>query len=360
MQASGRIDVTMVAPPWYPVPPDRYGGIERVVADIAHGLVDAGHGVDLVTIGESRAEVSKVVTSESGLSDRLGLALPEVRHLALAREHILRSRPDVVHDHTLSGPLFAAGLPCPMVHTVHGNPIAEYGDYLRALTDSISLVAISEAQRKLAPDLNWVATVPNAIRVGEFPFRGDKEDHVVFLGRFCPEKAPHLAIDVARAAGRRIELVGRCAEPAERAYFEAEIAPRLGPDAVYLGEADHREKSERLARAAAFVFPLQWDEPFGLVLIESLACGTPVVALARGAVPEIVRDGVTGFVRDDLGELAQTLHQLDRIEPAKCRADVERRFDVATMVQGYVDVFEDVLDAWSSTARPFARAATAP
>jgi glycosyltransferase involved in cell wall biosynthesis len=328
-----------------------------VVADLAHGLAEAGHEVDLVTIGESRAAVPLVVTSQGGLSDRLGSALPEVRHLALARQHILESCPDVVHDHTLSGPLLSAGLPCPMVHTVHGNPIGEYGDYLRALGDSVHLVAISQAQRNLAADLNWAGTVPNAIRVGEFPFRSDKQDQVVFLGRFNEEKAPHLAIDVARAAGRRIELIGRCAEPAERAYFDAEIAPRLGDDAVYVGEVEHAEKLERLSRAAAFVFPLQWDEPFGLVIIESLACGTPVVALARGAVPEILRDGVTGFVRENLAELPEALSQIDRISPAECRADVERRYDVATMVQGYLDVYADVLAAPSAATMLRARPA---
>ena len=178
---------------------------------------------------------------------------------------------------------------------------------------------------------------------------------MVWLGRFSPDKAAHLAIDVARQAGRRIVLVGKCTEPDEQDYFDAEVRPRLGPDAEYLGEMDAAEKYELLGGAAALVFPLQWEEPFGMVLVEAMACGTPVLSLARGAVPEIVVDGVTGYVRREADELVECLGLLDQIDPEACRQHVERSFSPDAMVSGYERVYHDCLRAQAgsdvSTAR---------
>jgi glycosyltransferase involved in cell wall biosynthesis len=171
-----------------------------------------------------------------------------------------------------------------------------------------------------------------------------------------PDKAAHLAIDVARKAGRRIVLVGKCSEPDEQAYFDAEIQPRLGPDVDYHGEIELDHKYELLGGAAAFVFPLQWEEPFGMVLIEAMACGTPVLSLARGAVPEVVVDGVTGFVRKEPDELVEALRHLDQIDPRACRTHVEENFGPDRMVSGYERVYRDCLrDAAASTPQDAAR-----
>jgi glycosyltransferase involved in cell wall biosynthesis len=229
------------------------------------------------------------------------------------------------------------------VLTVHGPVDGELGDYLELLGETVHLVAISAAQRRARPALNWAATVPNALRIGDFPFRADKDDYVLFLGRMNPEKGARVAIDVAREAGCRLLIAAKCNEPAEQAYFDEQIAPQLGPGIEWLGEADGDRKRELLAGARCLLFPLQWEEPFGLVMVEAMACGTPVVALRRGAAPEIVVDGVTGYVRDDPAELPELLHRLDVLDPYACRRHAEKEFDVPVLLSRYEAVYRQVM-----------------
>jgi glycosyltransferase involved in cell wall biosynthesis len=207
----------------------------------------------------------------------------------------------------------------------------------------VQLIAISDAQRRTAPDLDWCATVYNAIDAAGFPFREDKEDWVLFLGRCTPDKGMHLAIDAARAAGRKIVLAAKCTEPAETAYFETEIKPRLGPDAEWLGEVGGEQKKDLLSRARCLLFPIQWEEPFGMVMIEAMACGTPVVALRRGSVPEVVTCGVTGMVCNDPAELADAINAVGTIDPAACRNDVLTRFHPEAMAAGYEKAYQRAL-----------------
>ncbi|MFL6168032.1 MAG: glycosyltransferase, partial [Ornithinibacter sp.] len=230
----------------------------------------------------------------------------------------------------------------PTLVTVHG-PMNELGDVYRPLGADVSLVAISENQRSSAADLNWVGTVHNAIDVSSFPFRDHKDDYVLFLGRFHETKGPHLAIDAARAAGVRILLAGKCAEPPEQEFFDAEIAPRLGPDAVYVGDAHSTEKRRLLAGARCLLFPILWDEPFGMVMVEAMACGTPVVALAGGSVPEVVVDGRTGVVVDEESQLVEAIHRAVGLDPAECRRTAEARFSIEAMTSGYEEVYRSVL-----------------
>jgi glycosyltransferase involved in cell wall biosynthesis len=258
---------------------------------------------------------------------------------------------DLVHDHSLAGPLTARGRLVPTVVTVHMRPTGDYVPYFRSLDRTAELVAISDAQRALLPDVNWAGTVHNAIDVASYPFRPDKDDYVLWIGRFVEMKAPHLAIDVARAAGRRIVLAGKCSEPREKAFFEAEVAPRLGPDVEYVGEADGDLKRQLYAGARCLVFPLQWEEPFGLVMVEAMACGTPVVALRRGAVPEIVPHAEGGFVIDDLEDMPRAVVDADGIDPFECRRIVEERFDLPVMAAGYERLYRQILDARSSRGR---------
>jgi glycosyltransferase involved in cell wall biosynthesis len=250
---------------------------------------------------------------------------------------------DLVHDHTLAGPLLARGRAVPTVVTMHGPVAGEPGEYYRQLGDTVSLVAISAAQRRAAPDLAWRGTVHNAVDVASFPFRADKEEMVLFLGRLHPDKGVHLAIDAARGAGLPIVVAGKCTEPVELEYFRTYIEPRLGPDVTIFGPADAAAKRDLLARAAALVFPILWEEPFGMVMIEAMACGTPVVALRRGAVPEVVVDGVTGVLCDDPAELTAAITVARDLSPAACRAHVENCFDAASMVGGYEAVYREAL-----------------
>ncbi len=334
--------VAMVAPPWFNIPPEAYGGIEQVVADLAQTLVARGHRVTLVGAGQDDTSATFVRTYKDPPSDQLGEPLPELVHAAAAARLLADMDVDVVHDHTLAGPLTAAGRRTPTVATMHGPVDGELGDYHRQLGDDVSLVAISNAQRALASDLNWVATVYNGIDVATYPFRETKEDWVLFVGRFNPDKGAHLAIDAARAAGRRIVLAGKLSEAAEHEYFELAIRPRLSEDATYIGEIDATLKRELYAKAACLLFPVRWPEPFGMVMIEAMACGTPVVALECGSVPEVVVDGTTGIICATAEELPAAIDKAERLQAAACRTHVAQHFDLTTMAEGYEKVYRQV------------------
>lgn len=336
--------IAMIAPPYFPVPPDGYGGVEVVVADLVDALVDRGHHVTLIGAGAHGTSAQRFLsTTEHASAERLGEVLPEIAHAARVAELLEGADVDVVHDHTAAGPLLARGRLTPTVVTVHGPASGDERGYYRSLRGTAGLVAISEAQRASAPDVGWVATVPNAIDVATFPYQPDKEAFALFLGRFHPQKAPHLAIDAARAAGLPIVLAGKCKEPVEVAYFEEHVRPRLGPDTRLVGVAGAAAKRDLLARASCLLFPICWEEPFGLVMVEAMACGTPVVALRRGSVPEIVADGHTGVICDDPAELAEGIARVRRLDPAHCRSHVEVSFDVPAMAAGYERVYRRIL-----------------
>ena len=334
----------MIAPPYFSIPPAGYGGIEVVIADLVDALVDRGHEVTLVGTGRHATKAQQfIATCEHGPADQLGEVMPELVHAARADAIIGRLDADVIHDHTLAGPLAARGRLTPTIVTAHGVVSGDRGRFYRALGGIVRLVAISGAQRATAPDLPWSATVYNAIRAETFPFLADKQEYALFLGRFHPEKAPHLAIDAARASGLPIVLAGKCSEPVEKSYFASEIRPRIGADVTILGVAGPAAKRALLAGAACLLFPIVWDEPFGLVVIEAMACGTPVVALRRGAVSELIVHGQTGIIVDHPGELADGIAQARRLDPAMCRKHVETGFSVEVMAASYEAVYQRAL-----------------
>jgi glycosyltransferase involved in cell wall biosynthesis len=340
------LHVAMIAPPYFDIPPRAYGGVEAVVADLVDALIDRNHQVTLIGAGRHRTHAQRfLATYQRQPTDQLGEPLPEVVHAAQVARLLEDLDADVVHDHTLAGPLLARGRVAPTVVTVHGPASGEPGRYYDALGSTVGLVAISDAQRAKAPGLPWAATVHNAIRVDTFPFRAVKDEFVLFLGRFHPDKAPHLAVEAAREARLPIVLAGKCAEPAERAYFTREVEPRLGPDTTMFGVADAAAKRDLLARAACLVFPICWDEPFGLVMIEAMACGTPVVALRRGAAPELILHGQTGVIVDHPGELAGAIDEARRLDPWICRKHVQQNFTTDLMAAGYEAVYRRALAA---------------
>ena len=248
-----------------------------------------------------------------------------------------------MHDHTLAGPLLARGREVPTVVTMHGPVADEPGEYYRQLGDTISLVAISAAQRRAAPDLAWRGTVHNAVDVTASRSARTRTRWCSSSAGCTRTRACTWPSTPPGAAGLPIVIAGKCSEPVELEYFRAAIEPRLGPDVTIFGPADAAEKRDLLARAAALVFPIQWEEPFGMVMIEAMACGTPVVALRRGAVPEVVSDGVTGILCDDPAELSAAITAARSLSPAACRAHVEGHFDAASMVRGYEAVYREVL-----------------
>ncbi|MFI6999627.1 glycosyltransferase family 4 protein [Nocardia sp. NPDC050175] len=351
--SGSRFRIAMVVPPYFDVPPKAYGGVEAVVADLVDSLVARGHDVTLLGAGEPGTKATKFIPLWDNICpERLGEPFPEVLHALRARRAIEKLAAagsiDLVHEHTFAGPLNAPayrGLGLPTVVTVHGPVEGECYEYYREMGDEVSLVAISDRQQELAPDLNWAGRVHNALHPEEWPFRADKDDYALFLGRFNECKAPHLALEAAHAAGIPLVLAGKCSEPSEIKYFEEQVRPLLTDQDHVFGLADATDKRKLLAGAKCLLFPIRWEEPFGMVMIESMVCGTPVVALRGGAVAEVIVDGVTGRVCDDPAELTAAIAEVQTMDPAACRAHVEANFGADTLGRGYEQVYRKLMRA---------------
>ncbi|HZO50688.1 MAG TPA: glycosyltransferase family 4 protein [Gaiellaceae bacterium] len=362
--------IALIAPVWFPVPPERYGGTERVVSLLADGLVEAGHDVTLFASGDSQTEAALDSVFETAPSERIGQTWWELQHAvhALGRAGEF----DVVNDHTgLLGLALGGLVTVPFVHTVHGpldgGPGEMYAEICR-LVPRARLISISQSQRAPRPRLPWVATCHNALDLSLYPFRpGDRaarrRDYLVFLGRMSPDKGAHRAIAIARKADVPLKIAAKCRERAEQEYFEQFVRPHLGGGVEYVGEVGHGDKVELLSGARALLFPIAWEEPFGLVMVEAMACGTPVIATRRGSVPEVVEHGRSGIVVDDYRDMPAALEQADRLDPAQIRAVAEERFSPERMVADYLAAYgavvaeHEVLGAAETAART-ARTAT--
>jgi glycosyltransferase involved in cell wall biosynthesis len=341
------VRIAILSPPWFPVPPTGYGGIEWIVWLLAEGLAANGHDVTLFASGDSRTNANLAWVYEQAPSELIGRSLPDLRHALAAFER--DDDFDVINDHT--GPLGAAlgGLvETPVVHTVHGPLLAEPGEVYEALgrlAPRVGLISLSLNQRRPKPDLHWVANVPNALDLEHYPAHLHKGDYLLFLGRMNHEKGAHRAVAVAMELGLPLKLAGKVREPREREYFAEFVEPHLGQGIEYLGEVNHGTKVELLQNARATLFPIEWEEPFGLVMIESMACGTPVLATRHGAVPEVIEDGRAGVVVDDWREIPAALERADQLDPLECRRYVEERFAPARMVGDYERAYESAIAA---------------
>ncbi|MDI1462769.1 glycosyltransferase family 4 protein [Catellatospora sp. KI3] len=347
---SAPLRIAMVAPPYFDIPPAAYGGIEAVIADLSNALVELGHKVTVIAAGRDGTQARFWQVWEQAVPERLGEPGPEIIYAALSRRVVenlaAAGEVDVVHDHTFAGPLNAPAydlLGLPTIATVHGPVDSELRGYYQTLDRDLSLVAISRRQRSLAPELNWLDTVYNGLNPHDWPFQERKGDYALFLGRFNADKGAHTAIEAAHRAGLPLILAGKCAEPEEKEYFAKEVEPRLGPDDRMIGVADAKRKRELLTNARCLLFPVQWEEPFGMVMIESMVCGTPVVALRAGAVPEVVESGVSGLICDDPDELPQALADVVQLDPRACREHVVRGFSATRMAVGYARAYRAAL-----------------
>ena len=335
--------IGLLAPPWLPVPPPAYGGTEAVVDRLARGIQAAGHEVVLFTTGDATCPVDRRWAFEVAQAPRMGEAVAELRHLVHAYEALASC--DIVHDHTVIGPAYAERLPAlPVVTTNHGPFDVELLDVYRAVAHRVPIIAISHAQAAAAHGLPLAGVIHHGIDLERFPIGQGDGGYLLFLGRMTPDKGAEQAIAIARRAGLPLRLAAKVREPAEQRYFDERVRPLLGPGVEFVGEVGGEDKYELLAGAVALLNPIQWEEPFGLVMIEALACGTPVLATPRGAVPEIVDHGVTGFLgsEDELVAAAARCGELDR---AACRAAVAERFSTARMVEDHLDLFARILAA---------------
>ena len=336
--------IAEICPPWIAVPPKGYGGIEWVVALLADGLAEAGHDVTLFATGDSQTKARLEYVFEQAPGSAA------INDIVLDTTHTLFSlvdaaeRFDVLHVHSPFSALAAAvETGVPTVHTLHGSFVPEMTRLYSFVAQRAWFVAISEAQKRFNEDLRYGGVVYNGIDMTAYPLQQDKEDFVLFLGRAAPEKGWRRAVEAAVAAGERLVSAVKIAHPTEQEEWTNNVQPILPPEYEVLGEITLSEKVSLLRRAKAVLFPIDWPEPFGLVMTEAMACGTPVIATPRGSVPEVVEDGVTGWivdVEDYPAQAAERLGRLSEIDPHACRDRVQRLFSKEAMVAGYVAAFE--------------------
>jgi glycosyltransferase involved in cell wall biosynthesis len=349
--------IGLIAPPGIPVPPPAYGGTESIVDRLARGLVRAGHEVLLAAAANSTCPVPRVAGTDEAAEGGPVCADSVGELLHVIRSYAAMTDVDIVHDHTLTGPLYrnpAVGRP--VVTTAHGPFDATLGSIYRAMS-GVAILAISHHQAATAGGIPLAGVIHHGLDVESVPVGRGNGGYASFLGRMCPDKGPREAALIARAAGVPLRMAAKLREPAEREYFDAEVRPLLCSDVEFLGELTCAEKLELLGGSFALVNPIRWPEPFGLVMIEALATGTPVVATPVATAPEIVDDGVTGFLRAGTHPLAAALLEAPRLDRAACRAVAAGRFSSRRMVAEHVRLYQELL-AGPGSAPPADRQAT--
>ena len=344
--------IAQVAPLYESVPPRLYGGTERVVSYLTEELVSQGHEVTLFASGDSVTKASLVSPCRKALRLDEG-AVDHLAHHILMLEHVFKRRAefDIIHFHIdyLHYP-WSRRQKVADVTTLHGRlDIPDLIPLYREFNDR-PVVSISNAQRDPLPEANWKATVYHGLPEDEFTFQEKPGGYLAFLGRVSPEKRPDQAIEIAKRAGVRIKIAAKI-DPSDREYHEEKVEPLLDDALVdFVGEIGGPEKEKFLQNALALLVPIDWPEPFGLVMIEAMACGTPVIAFRRGSVPEIMEDGVTGFVVDGVEQAVKAVGEIRSLDRKKCRQVFERRFTARRMAEDYVDVYQELLDESSASS----------
>jgi glycosyltransferase involved in cell wall biosynthesis len=338
--------IAQISPLWESVPPKLYGGTERIVSYLTEELVRQGHEVTLFASGDSKTEATlqsfcpHALRLNTGLVNRdAPLVLQLERALGAASDEF-----DVVHSH-----LDFLGFPMsrrahvPVVTTMHGRlDLPELGPIFQEYAE-MAVVSISNAQRTPLPGANWVDTVYHGLPANLYRAHDRPGSYLAFLGRISPEKCPDHAIELAKRVGMPLRIAAKV-DPADEDYFKQKIERLLNhPLVEYVGEINDAEKDDFIGHAAALVCPYDWPEPFGLVLIEAMACGTPVLAYRRGSIPEVIDHGVTGFVCDNLDEMAEAVPRIPEISRQRCREVFESRFTVERMVRDYVALYERLI-----------------
>lgn len=344
--------IAQIAPMFEAVPPTHYGGTERVVWTLCEGLVAAGHDVTLFASGDSHTSARLHATTPRSLRrqltrDEIINVAPHMHQAMLSMVYQHADEFDIIHAHIdyLTFPL-ARLVATPTVTTVHGRLDLPIWPPIFQLYPEAAVVSISMSQRKplRALPVNWVGCVYNGIALDHFPLQQAPGEYLVFLGRICPEKRPDWAVEIARRASMPLKVAAKI-DPVDQTYWRESIEPLFVANNVeFLGEVDEQGKAELLGGAYATLFPIDWPEPFGLVMAESLACGTPVIALNRGSVPEVLHDGVSGFICDTIDQMVAAVPRVTGLDRTQCRREAER-FSAAAMAEGYLDVYNHVLEA---------------
>jgi glycosyltransferase involved in cell wall biosynthesis len=343
--------IAQIAPLFEAVPPKLYGGTERVVSALTEELVAMGHEVTLFASGDSVTSAKldapwpKALRLDPNIRDWVA-----TYHLMLEYVYTRREQFDILHFHIDYFPnsLFSSQ-PIPFVTTLHGRlDLPEFGAVYRMFPD-VPLVSISNNQRKPVPDLGWVATVLHGMpaeRLMPQPQQGER-DYFAFLGRISPEKGIERAIRIAAATGTKLKVAAKV-DRADEEYFKTSVEPLLANANVeFIGEINDAQKPAFLSAAKALLFPIDWPEPFGLVMIEAMACGCPVIAMRRGSVPEVMDDGVTGFIVENVEEAIEACGKLHTLDRAAVRRQFDKRWTARRMAEDYVDVYQQLIDARS-------------
>jgi len=326
--------ILIVAPCWVSVPPTAYGGTELVIDVLARGLKARGHEVILATTGDSTCEVAKVAYHPRALGTDHATPLAETLHVMEA--YRASQGVDIVHDHTVAGPLVGQTLTsAPIVTTNHGPFIDDLAEYYRRIQDTTPIIAISHDQARRAHGIQVATVIHHGIEMDRVPLGQGDGGYVAFLGRMHPDKGVDRAIRIARRAGVPLVIAAKMREPVEQRFFAEVIRPMLGNGVEYVGEVGPEGKRELLMRAVALLNPIAWPEPFGLVMIEAMAHGTPVIATRFGSVPEIVIPGATGVLGDSDEELADGVGQAAALARSQVRQEAEQRFDASRMVDAH-------------------------
>ena len=338
--------IAQVAPLWESVPPKLYGGTERIVSYITEELVALGHDVTLFASGDSETTARLEAICPQALRLNTGIFNRDAPMMMLQERALGAARGfDIIHSHLdfIGFPL-ARRNTIPVVTTLHGRQdLPELEPVFREFHE-MPLVSISDAQRKPLPWANWAATVHHGLPRTLYTFHPQAQGYLAFLGRISPEKRPDQAIEIAKRSGLPLRIAAKV-DPADQNYFEAEIEPLLNhPLIEFVGEITDTEKDEFIGNAMALVCPYDWPEPFGLVLIEALACGTPVLAYRRGSIPEIIDHGVTGFICETVSDMVDAVGQVSLIDRQSCRAAFDERFTADRMARDYVALYERLLE----------------
>jgi glycosyltransferase involved in cell wall biosynthesis len=331
--------IAIIAPPWVPVPPPAYGGTEAVLDTLARGLQSSGHDVLLYATGDSTCRVPTAFTFDHALGTVATGAASEICHAVDAYDAILEWEADVVHDHTLVGPIYADRFEVPVVTTNHGPFGGELGTFYRMIQGTTPIIAISDRHAELAIGTRIAAVIHHGIDIDAYPLGDGAGGYAAFLGRMSPDKGVHTAALAARRAGVPLRIAAKMREAAEVAYFRDRVEPLLGDGIEYVGEIGYEDKVALLRDASCLINPIDWEEPFGMVIVEAMACGTPVVATPRGSAPELIDDGVTGFLRADVEGLAAAVRDVGSLDRAAVRAVAARRFTSERMAAEHEQLY---------------------